>query len=83
MKKWKDGKMLFNKWKDELVPLPEAYLKKQMFNSLEEDEEDFNDDETLQTYDQWLEDDLEDFTRHFITESGDKIVVFGKYGYDG
>ena len=38
----------------------------------------------LQTYDEWCEDySLEHFTEHFTSPSGDKMVAFGKYGYDG
>lgn len=36
-----------------------------------------------QTYDQWCRDyDLEKFTQRYTTSSGDKIVAFGKYGYN-
>lgn len=38
----------------------------------------------LQTYDEWCKDySLEHFSEHFTSPSGDKMVVFGKYGYDG
>lgn len=37
-----------------------------------------------ETYDQFLyESDLETFTRYYTSPSGDKLVAFGKYGYDG
>ena len=26
---------------------------------------------------------LETYTRHYVTPSGDKIICFGEYGYDG
>ena len=38
----------------------------------------------LQTYREWSESyELEHFTHHYTSPSGDKIVAFGKYGYDG
>lgn len=40
--------------------------------------------EDLVTYDEYFESyDLETYTSYYTTESGDKIVAFGKYGYDG
>ena len=37
----------------------------------------------LISYDEWMYgDSLETFSEEFITPSGDKMVVFGKYGYD-
>lgn len=40
--------------------------------------------EDAETYDQYMEDEyLESYERRYTTEHGDKIVVFGKYGYDG
>jgi len=37
-----------------------------------------------QTYDQWCDEgNLEIFTQRATTKSGDEIVAFGKYGYDG
>ena len=38
----------------------------------------------LESYDDWKHDDyLETFVDTYTTKSGDKIVAFGKYGYDG
>lgn len=35
------------------------------------------------TYEEWRSDDyLETFVRKYTSKSGDKIVAFGKYGYD-
>lgn len=37
-----------------------------------------------QTFKEWNEDySLETFVDRYTSESGDKIVAFGKYGYDG
>ena len=43
-----------------------------------------DDDDTFETYDQWYNDDyLEVYEKEYTSPSGDKIVCFGKYGYDG
>ena len=40
--------------------------------------------EDLMTYADWQNNyDLEQFIQHYTSPSGDKIVAFGKYGYDG
>ncbi len=36
-----------------------------------------------QTYEDYYNDDLEPFWKRFTTPSGDKMIAFGKYGYDG
>ena len=38
-----------------------------------------------QTYDEYMHSsyDLEVYSKHYTSPSGDKLVVFGKYGYDG
>ena len=37
-----------------------------------------------ETYDEWSDEEyLETYERVYTTENGDKIVIFGKYGYDG
>lgn len=40
-------------------------------------------DEDAKTYEEWQHDDLETFVNRYTSKSGDKIVAFGKYGYDG
>lgn len=40
--------------------------------------------EDAKTYNDYMYDGyLEAFEKYYTTQSGDKIVVFGKYGYDG
>lgn len=41
--------------------------------------------DAFQTYDDWCNEDdyLERFTRTYVSPSGDKIIAFGKHGYDG
>ena len=71
--KWKSGELIFNHNDGELVPIPADYKK------LVEDDEDYD----LLTFDKWCDSEMEDFTRKHTTKSGDKIVAFGKFGYDG
>ncbi len=41
-------------------------------------------DEDAKTYEQYMSySDLEKFVQRYTSKSGDKIVAFGKYGYDG
>ena len=40
-------------------------------------------DEDTKTYEEWQYSDLETFVYRYTSKSGDKIVAFGKYGYDG
>ena len=41
-------------------------------------------DEDAKTYEEYMEDDyLETFVNSYTSKSGDRIVAFGKYGYDG
>lgn len=36
-----------------------------------------------ETFDEYYRHDLNYFDESFVSQSGDKIVVFGRYGYDG
>lgn len=41
-------------------------------------------DEDCQTYEEWEDDSyLETFVDTYTTKSGERVVAFGKYGYDG
>lgn len=41
-------------------------------------------DEDLQTYDEYMGDYyLETYSQSYTTKSGDRVIAFGKYGYDG
>ena len=67
--KWKKGELLYSRWSDELVPTRER---------IGDDVYDYK------TYEEY-EDDyyLEKFTVPFTTPSGDEMIAFGEYGYDG
>lgn len=69
---WKNGELLFDRYRDELVK-PEDIKEK--------------DDYRYQTYESYCEGDedcyLEGYCENYTTPSGDEIVIFGEYGYDG
>lgn len=68
-KYWKDWEELTDKEKEELYL--ERIEEKKSYHNLETHEEYF-DDEYLET-----------FIRQHTTPNGEKVVAFGKYGYDG
>lgn len=66
--KWKKGELLLNYWRDDFV------------EATEENKE----DEDNKTYDEYWEDEyLEGYEDSYTTKSGEEIIAFGKYGYDG
>lgn len=68
-KKWEDGEKLWAYYSDTLVDVDKV------------PEEDRNTDE-YRSYD-YESDYREWYDVHFTTPSGDKMVAFGLYGYDG
>ena len=64
------GRSYMNTWSEKLVPEEDAM-----------DDEDFK--WRYQSYSQWYDKNLDFFEKEFITPSGDKMVAFGQYGYDG
>ena len=79
---WKDGKLLYNIFDECFYPIEEVRKE------FEEDEyyDDFESyiSEDFQTYEQYGKDDyLESFRCDYTSKSGDRIIIFGKYGYNG
>lgn len=69
--KWANGEYIFD-------DLKEKFYEKGSPETTEADEED------LMTHEQFFEDyDLETFKHEYKTKSGDEVVVFGKFGFDG
>jgi hypothetical protein len=67
--KWKSGELIYDRWHDKLIP------------TFERKDDDFYDFKTYDEYqDRW---ELEQYTVNFTTPSGDEMVAFGEYGYDG
>ena len=68
---WVEGKLLYSRWQESFIEPGEMS---------EETARDYG----YQTYEEFLDtEDLDTFVQHYVTESGDKIVAFGVYGYNG
>lgn len=68
---WVEGKLLYSYFDDSFIEPGEMR---------EETAKDYG----YQTYEEFLSvEDLDTFVQHYVTESGDKIVAFGVYGYNG
>lgn len=86
--KWENGETC-------LIPYNKGRFitKNEALNILSEDEIDINkydsideafSDNEIYTYDSYFDDyRLDSFYEEYMTPSGDTIVAFGKYGYDG
>lgn len=90
--KWENGELFFNSWEEQF------YNKEDMINDIikrshgaetlsDISEEKFNktiEDYGFYAYDRYWDDEyLEGFSDTYTTKSGETIVAFGKYGYDG
>ena len=59
-----------------------SFIASTLKESLQEENDLINED--AKTYDEWNNDyELETFVGKYTTKSGDRVVAFGKYGYDG
>ena len=67
---WKSGKLLFITWDEEFVPA-DSVTEEEIY------------DGDYQTYRDFGSGHLESFESHFTTPSGDKMVAFGEYGFNG
>lgn len=71
--KWKNKEAIFDTWNEKIISA-EDYLKLK----------DEYVKEDCRTYDEYYYDTyLEWYEQKFTTPSGDRMVAFGKYGYDG
>lgn len=66
--KWINGQMVYDSYSEQLVDVTSENKKE---------------DYRFQTYDNYGSCYFEAYTEHFTTPSGDKMVAFGEYGYDG
>ena len=67
-------------WKDWATLSEEEKEKWYVKYATEHDLKDYD----AKTYDEYMrESDLETFVQRYTSKSGDKIVAFGEYGYDG
>ena len=73
-----NDKLFYKKW-DELSEDEKNTWYQKHYN-----ENRYEDNDDLVTYSDYFGSyDLESYTSSYTSESGDKIVAFGKYGYDG
>jgi hypothetical protein len=77
-KKLYECQSYYKKWED----LSEDEINK-WYNRYYSENRDYDNDD-LKTYEDYFHSyDLETFTKVYTSESGDRIIAFGKYGYDG
>ena len=73
--------------KEEVINELRRYDEKYGYEPQDYSDEDIFDDARMcdyETYEEWSEDEyLKTYVKDYTTENGDKIVIFGKYGYDG
>lgn len=78
---WKRGEVYWSRYSEKFVSkedVEEGFKKSR--------NDDFNDylyDEGLYTFDRYNDIEMETYEEHYQTKSGDKIIAFGYYGYDG
>lgn len=85
---WKRGEVYWSRWSEEFVSkeeVEEDFKKSKKRNpDAYETLDDYLYDEGLYGFDRYDSDiDMEIYEKHYQTKSGDKIVAFGYYGYDG
>lgn len=85
---WKEGKMYMHRWNDKLYTEEQVRAKyqeapengKALYYSFDE----WLDHSDFYTYDRyWDSIDMETFEERYTTKSGDTVIAFGYYGYDG
>lgn len=81
---WKRGEVYWCRWNETFVSKEDV---EEGFNKNKGRYDDFNDylyEGGLYTFDRYNNDmEMETYEEHYQTKSGDKIIAFGYYGYDG
>ena len=88
---WKNGEFYYNVWDDEFATkaFVDTKVKEGGFDADEpfSDEGEFRRDElgwfSADEFFDWDYQTQETYTEYYTSPSGDEIVVFGSYGYDG
>ena len=90
-KKWEDGEVLYKENNEDFITREEAI--NELKNSKWNKDKDFNDEDIVNellinegyytTEQFWENSELEYFEEKYTSKSGDKIVVFGRHGYEG
>lgn len=70
--KWENGELIYDRYAEKLIPITDEIKKE-----IEED------DYQYETCEGFENGDLETFYDTYVTDKGEEIVAFGKYGYDG
>lgn len=87
---WVAGKLYYSRYGERFIPAAEVEAKWQ--KELEANPEVYDDKNeflidsgyyTFELYDDTIECDYETFEHSYTTESGEKVIAFGYYGYDG
>lgn len=78
---WVDGKCYWSRWKEDFVSNEEVEenFKKSSYDDFDE----YLIDEGLYTFDRYDDIEMETYEESYKTKSGDEIIAFGYYGYDG
>lgn len=82
---WKKGKVYFDSGNNKFITREEAMEKFPDLN-LPKGRDDFDDalrDYEIYSHENYNEGDLKQFSDTFTTPGGEKVVAFGKYGYNG
>ena len=85
---WQEGKMYMHRWDDKLYTEEQvrARYKESIKNgnTLHCSFDSWLDCSDFYTYDRYCDSiDMETFEEHYTTKSGDNVIAFGYYGYDG
>lgn len=87
--KWCSGEFLFWEWKNKFEPKEDVIKKlKEEYHDIDWDDEDevhyLFADNGIKTSDEYFDDEyLETFKKTYTTPNNEKVIAFGKYGYDG
>lgn len=68
-KQFQKDEVMYDRYEDKLVPYSGLLLDTESYR--------------YQSYRQYGYNELESFYNEFVTPSGDKMVAFGQYGYNG
>jgi hypothetical protein len=80
---WMSGEVYYNTWNNKILTEEDAIEDSKSTNFYNGNYDEYKAD-ALRSYEAWTKDEyLERFVEHHTTESGDEIVVFGSFGYDG
>jgi len=84
---WKQGKMYFDSRNDKFLTMDDILEKFTDLNlpSYRKTIDDVLKDHDIFSYEGYFENEseLEDFSGTFTTKGGEKVMAFGKYGYNG